>query len=148
MMIRPDFWRPKRRWRDQNIATHIWYVQTLATKSCHFQTFVTEKLSRDFRYRGGYGATLPTAQETASPARPNLTIFRLSRPRWRRCDFRVQCGYGATQETARLKKQRRNRPSQQDKKVHFQNFRDRGGGGATFQTEAETTRPRIISSRP
>ena len=49
---------PKQRWRDQTIATHIWYVQTLATKSCHFQTFATEKLRRDFRDLGGYGATL------------------------------------------------------------------------------------------
>ena len=50
--------RPKRRWCDQNIATHIWYFQTLATKSCHFQTFATKKLKRDFCDRCGYGATL------------------------------------------------------------------------------------------
>ena len=49
----------------------------------------------------------------------------LSRPRWRRHDFRDHGGYGATQETARLKKQRRDRLGQCDQKVHFQDFRDR-----------------------
>ena len=56
----------------------------------------------------------------------------------RRRDFRDQGGYCATQETARLKKQRRDRPGQLDQKVHFQVFRDRGGDGATFQTKVET----------
>ena len=31
----------------------------------------------------------------------------------------------------RLKKQRRDRPDQRGQKVHFQNFRDRGGDGTT-----------------
>ena len=43
----------------------------------------------------------------------------LSRPRWRRHDFRDHGGYGATQETARLKKQRRDRLGQCDQKVHY-----------------------------
>ena len=47
----------------------------------------------------------------------------------------------------RLKTQRRDWPSQRDQKVHFQDFRDRVGDGATFQIEAETARPKIISSR-
>ena len=59
-----------------------------------------------------------------------------------------QGGYGATQEMARLKKQRRDQRGQRDQKVHFQDFCDWGGDGATFKTEAETAWPRIISSRP
>ena len=39
-------------------------------------------------------------------------------------------------------------PDQCDQTLHFQNFRDRVGDDATFQTEAEVARPRINYSRP
>ena len=71
--------------------------------------------------------------ETARLSRPiwRWRFSGLSRPRWRRPDFRDHGGYGATQETARLKKKRRD-----------QEFipRDQGGDSATFQTKAETAR--------
>ena len=76
--------RPKRRWRDQNIATHIWYVQTFATKFCHFQTFAPEKLIRLLRPQRIRRDT--AVQETARPVRPtrpSSAISRLSRPTWR-----------------------------------------------------------------
>ena len=125
--------------RDQNIATHIWYVRTLATEICHFQTFATEKLRRDFRDRKTQARLLrprrirrdPRAQETARPALPSSTISRRSRPRWRRCDFYDQGGYGATQETAQL-----DATGLVSAKLQLQDFRDRGGHGATFQTNS------------
>ena len=108
----------------------------------------------------------PAFQEMARSARPSSAISRLSRPRWRRRafpgqhgdgatkkkfsglprpmsrrrDFCDQSGYGATQ------KARRDRLGQRDKKLHVQDFRYRGGDGATIQTEEETTRPRTNSS--
>ena len=58
--------------------------------------------------------------------------------------FRVRCRDGATfaikVDTARLKKQWRDRFGQRDKKLHVQDFRYRGGNGATIQTKAEAAR--------
>ena len=54
----------------------IWFVQTLATNTCHSQTFEIKK--RPTRIRCD-----PEAQKTAPPARPNSAISRLSRPRWK-----------------------------------------------------------------
>ena len=87
-------------------------------------------MRRDFPDRGGDGAT----KNQFLAAKAETT--RLYRPRWRRRDFldqqgdgatfkkgfqgfRDQGGYGATQETARLKKQRRDQPGQWDQKVPF-----------------------------
>ena len=57
-MIRRDY-----RYRDQSgdgaIKTSLIIFGMSRLKSCHFQTFATENLERDFRDRGGYGATLP-----------------------------------------------------------------------------------------
>ena len=74
--------------------------------------------TRDFQDQHGDGARLKK-------------VFQgLSRPRWRRRDFRDQDGYGATQETARLKRGRRDRPGQRDQNALFK----------TFATEVETAR--------
>ena len=54
----------------------IWFVQTLRTKTCHYQTFEIRK--RPTRIRCD-----PEAQKTARPARPKSAISRLSRPRWK-----------------------------------------------------------------
>ena len=76
--------RPKRSWRDHNIATHIWYVHT----------FATEKLRLDFRNRadtarpcgsgnGMTGATKPSQFQTLQT---EMETARISRPRRRRGD--------------------------------------------------------------
>ena len=146
--------------------TEVGYGATLAIRDATAQTMVhAARLSRPRRRwrdqesiprnKGGNDATFETKAETAQHYRP----------RWRRRDFldqhgdgatfkkgfqgfRDQGGYGATQETARLKKQRREQPGHWDQKVPFQDFRDQGGDGATFQTKAETARLRNNSLRP
>ena len=75
--------RPRRRWRDQNVAIHICYVHCFATKICHFQSFASENFSRDIRYQDGDDSTSAT-QKTVQP---NSAISRLSRPRCKRRDF-------------------------------------------------------------
>ena len=105
----------------QTFQTKIRHVQTLATKTWLFQTFTTMMIRRDsyLVYPDSRDQELPfpdfrnrktkarlsrprrirrdrVAQETAWPARPNLAISRLSRPRWRRRDFPDQHGDGAT----------------------------------------------------
>ena len=112
-------------WHVQTFQTKIRHVQTLATKTWHFQTFATMMIRCDYRDRSGGGAT-----------KTSRLIFTNSlRPRWIRRDS----GNGATQKaTARPAWPARSN-------IHFQHFRDRGGDGATFQTEVETARPRIIS---
>ena len=108
------------------------------------QTHVTRdqtQLFPDFPDRDGDGATFHTNMETAQLRKSHLGF---SRPWWRRSDFRDQGSYGATQEMARLKKQRRDWPGQRDQKLLSQPT----GDGAKFQTEAETARARINSSRP
>ena len=101
--------------------THIWYVQTLATQSFHFQTFATEKLRRGFREQGGYGATqwlrkrldwrdqfwpipdFPDHHGDGAILKKFFRAFstevetaRLSRMKWGRRDFPGRGGDGAT----------------------------------------------------
>ena len=123
---------PKQRWRDQNIATHIWYY--------------------------GDGATFQTEVETARPIFYSSRLRwircnfpdqcgdgRLFRPMRRRRDFSDRGGNGATKimflaievDTVRL-----SRPGWRRRA-----FSDQGGDGATYQTEVETARPRLYSSR-
>ena len=147
--------RPKRRRREQNIATHLWFFPDSHDQELPFPDVRDRKtearLSRprrifpDFPDLDRDGATFQTNMETERLLK-NFT--GLSRPRWRRRDFRDQDGYGATQETARHERQRRDRFGQHDQEVNFQEPRVRGGDGATFQTEAETAQPINISLRP
>ena len=94
--------RPERRWRDQNIVTHIWYARTLATESCRFQAFATDA---DTARPCGSGIVVTGATKLShfQSFQTQMETARLSRPTWKRRDF---------------------------KKV-FQGFFDRGGDGAT-----------------
>ena len=104
---------------------------------------VRPQVFQGFRDRGGDGATFQTEVEMA---RPELSSSRL---RWIQCDFPDWGGDGATKiiflatevDTARLSRPKWRRRDQNSIP------RDWGGYGATFQTEVETARPRLFSSR-
>ena len=70
-------------WHVQNFQTKVRYVQTLATKTWHFQTFATMMIHRDYRDRGGGGATKTSRLifGMSRLSRPRVTISLLSRPK-------------------------------------------------------------------
>ena len=127
---------------------------TGATKPSYFQTFQnkmeTARLSRptwrrrDFKKvfqgfldRGGDGATFATMVDTA-----RLRKWRDSKGNGanglasatKMCTFKT---FATEVDTARLCRPKR----------RWRDFSDQGGDGATFQTEVETARPILFSSR-
>ena len=129
--------------RGPRLMSRLSHVQTLATKTWHFQTFATMIIRRDYRDRSGGGATKTSRLifGMSRLSRPRVAISRLSRPK----------NYGATfateADTARpcgsnLAISRLSRPRWQ-----WRDFPDQRGDGATlkknfraFLTEVERAR--------
>ena len=137
--------RPKRRWRDQNIAKDF--------PDQHGDGATFKKSFQGSRGRGGDGATKNQGGDDLT-FRTKAETARLFRPRQRRRNFSDRCRDGSTKiiflatevDTVRLSRPRRRRPDFPDQSRDGWLFRPRRRR-RNFQTEAETARPRLQSSR-
>ena len=130
----PRFSRPRQIRRDQEIIlapamdTFHTRVQTASFSRTRRRRRDQENFPCD---RGGYGATLVIRVDMAHT---KVDTAQLSRPRRRRRNQIL----ATKAETLRLSRPRRK----------WRDSSEQGGEGATFQTNAETARPRKISQRP